>query len=498
MSEISTSNHTIDSYHKKSGSLSQSEINWKGVQNLSIPLLKKDLLKNDVFFAKTKAEQIYKIRSILDENMKEKYSFENIGSLFNMSKETARSFFVKGRKYNLNNNYGKVGKPSKLTETQIDDIIEKIIDQENLNEPFSREELLDYIYKSFNVTYTNQWIDKFIEMNSNKLSQEDAYPLEELRAELSRDQLKYHMDDLLEFIEDVHPQLLINIDESGLDQIKNNSIKKVIVSHSNIQKKRFYKSKRDAGHITFLCAIPSCGEFIRPMIIITRKSIDNDLLEFGYPNGPGGYVVQSNSGFINKDLFLEWLKVILIPWVEKKRIELNDPNAIAGVILDGCTSHTYSEIFQYGNQNNIIFYLLPAHSSHITQPLDQLIFSLWKNKIKKTKTKKILSKQSERIYIAARSLFEVSTFFNIKSSFSKAGIIIKYDGFQPKITTDIEKLYKTDLSPNEDVNKEEIKKKINRVKVLSSKNENEKKRKIKEKEKDSINSSIKKKRKTSI
>jgi len=124
------------------------------------------------------------------------------------------------------------------------------------------------------------------------------------------------------------------------------------------------------------------------LIIITRKSIDDDLIEFGFPNGPGGYVTQSTSGFINKDLFIEYLKVVIIPWVEKKRILLNNTNAISGIMLDGCTSHIDEGIFKLGNKNNIIFYLLPPHSSHITQPLDQLIFTLWKQKIRKTKLKK--------------------------------------------------------------------------------------------------------------
>lgn len=211
------------------------------------------------------------------------------------------------------------------------------------------------------------------------------------------------------------------------------------------------------------------------MIIITRRTIDEDLKEFGYPNGPCGYIVQSSSGFINKDLFKEYLKEIIIHWVIQKRKLLGDDNAIAGIILDGCTSHIDDSIFEFGNKNGIIFYKLPAHSSHITQPLDQLIFTLWKQRIKKTKTEKDLTIQSKRIYIASKCLMEVCTHFNIISSFSKSGIIIQFDGYNPKTTTNVEKLFKLDYSPNEQVNSEEVKKKVSRIKVLSSKNEKEKK-----------------------
>jgi len=44
------------------------------------------------------------------------------------------------------------------------------------------------------------------------------------------------MVELEEFINDVDPNLLINMDESGLDHIVNNSKKKVIVSSMDVKK----------------------------------------------------------------------------------------------------------------------------------------------------------------------------------------------------------------------------------------------------------------------
>lgn len=172
-------------------------------------------------------------------NNEPKYTYNIIGTLFNISQEAARRYSLKGEKYIKNGKLSKAGHPTLLNETQVNEVIEATTRQENINEPFSRQDFLKYILDTFNISPSDQWINSFMKQNNNRLEQTNAYSLEDSRAELTRDQLKYHMKELEEFIEDVHPQLLINIDESGLDQIRNNEVKKVIVTKSEHKKKGF-------------------------------------------------------------------------------------------------------------------------------------------------------------------------------------------------------------------------------------------------------------------
>jgi transposase len=337
-------------------------------------------------------------------------NFSTIGRLFNTTPESCRSFYLKGEKYLKNNKIQKGGRPSKLSDNEEKSLIQEIIDQEKNNTPLGRQDLLEYIYEKYKVQFSDSWVDRFLENYSETFIQTDAIPMEEKRADITSEQLKQHLLDLEDFISETDPNLLFNCDESGLDNFKTGFTKKVIVTKQVNKKKSYFRQKREDGHITFLCSICSSGEFIKPLIIITRKTMDEDLKNFGFPNSKMGLICQSESGFINKDLFMLWLTDILIPYVQKKRIELQLGFSNAGLILDGCLAHDDQDILDKANENLIFFYFLPAHSSHITQPCDQLIFTLWKKKIKKIKTEKVLTKQSKRIYLASKALNETCTF----------------------------------------------------------------------------------------
>jgi DDE superfamily endonuclease len=56
------------------------------------------------------------------------------------------------------------------------------------------------------------------------------------------------------------------------------------------------------------------------------------------------------------------------------------------LVLDGYKSHVNVEFNKYYKENNIIPLYLPAHSSHLTQPLNISVFSL----LKKAYSNKIL------------------------------------------------------------------------------------------------------------
>jgi hypothetical protein len=108
------------------------------------------------------AHQIFKIRSILDKDKKACYGFNIISLLFDISEANTRSFYLKGEKYIKNGKLSTPGQPSKLKESETKELIEVIIMQENKNEPFSRQDLLDYIFVTYKVAFTDSWVDSFL------------------------------------------------------------------------------------------------------------------------------------------------------------------------------------------------------------------------------------------------------------------------------------------------------------------------------------------------
>ena len=78
----------------------------------------------------------------------------------------------------------------------------------------------------------------------------------------------------------------------------------------------------------------------------------------------------SNTGWTNDTLAFNWLeKVFLTSTVP------STPNQRRLLIVDGHDSHVKAGFIACCIQNKIDLMVLPAHSSHITQPLDVGIFA---------------------------------------------------------------------------------------------------------------------------
>ena len=93
---------------------------------------------------------------------------------------------------------------------------------------------------------------------------------------------------------------------------------------------------------------------------------------------PGAYFDKSPTGWIDTELFYDWLAnhfschVVIRPVV---------------LLVDGHKSHINLEISRFCKENRIFLYCLPPHSSHITQPLDVGIFkplkAMWRKECAK-------------------------------------------------------------------------------------------------------------------
>ena len=70
----------------------------------------------------------------------------------------------------------------------------------------------------------------------------------------------------------------------------------------------------------------------------------------------------SDSGFINSDIFYQWFTKCFIPHCGKARPVL--------LVMDNHDSHVSIETVQAALDNEMVLVGLPAHTTHILQPLD--------------------------------------------------------------------------------------------------------------------------------
>lgn len=175
-----------------------------------------------------------------------------------------------------------------------------------------------------------------------------------------------HFFDIFEQLVDkykITANTIFNVDESGISTVQKRMPKVVSL-----------KGKRQVGGITSgergvnttaVCCLSAAGLYIPPMLIFKRKRYAPEL-EIGAPLG--GSVEISDTGYINSDLFLKWLKHF-------KNVVQPGPEKAVILLLDGHSTHSKNlDALNYAREHNIHLLQLPGHTTHRLQPLDVAFF----------------------------------------------------------------------------------------------------------------------------
>jgi len=388
----------------------------------------------------------------------------------------AKYYYEQG-KAKVTGNHRSPGRPNGLNLNDETAIVQHILQCQNANIPLSPE-WLEFVNDKYNLNYSQSWPFSFIKKWEEELIIVDAYPLEEARAELTMDQLKEHEKLMTELWLKYNQDLICNWDQTASEVIKY-SKKSVIVGKNIMKKKIYYKTITPTGHITLMPVIFPDGSCIKPLIIISQKTIDSDLERYGLPNGNTGYVLSTTTGFTTADAHLDYCKNVVIPYFTNRRRNLGLPgNERALVIQDGLVAHVDKAVNKLLKENNIDTAEFPAHSSHICQPLDVVTFPMFKREMKKiVKSPKYLCERSQRIYKILCCIERCTGPLINNSAFESAGFIYHMSQ-QKKMEFDLCKITKNDLSPNDPVNANDVqlnKLKMKRIKLKRKKTKKEKK-----------------------
>lgn len=81
------------------------------------------------------------------------------------------------------------------------------------------------------------------------------------------------------------------------------------------------------------------------------------------------HFTKSSNGWTNNELAIEWLETIFDPYTRP-----STPSEYRLLIIDGHGSHTTEAFCEAAWSRCIIPFLLPAHATHVMQPLNVSIF----------------------------------------------------------------------------------------------------------------------------
>ena len=167
---------------------------------------------------------------------------------------------------------------------------------------------------------------------------------------------------------------------------------------------------------TILACVSASGFVLPPFLIYPRQRVTENLKEGAIA---GTVFHRSDSGWVNAELFLAWLKLFA---------ESIPPSRPVLLILDGHSSHVSIETIEFARNNEIHILCLPAHTTHILQPLDVGVFKSFKSfyykacrkQIAESPHRVITTEQIARLVGIAWP--QALTPLNIMSGFKKCGI----------------------------------------------------------------------------
>ena len=160
------------------------------------------------------------------------------------------------------------------------------------------------------------------------------------------------------------PMQVYNVDESGVNVVHKPC--KIVAELGRHNVYSITAAERGKTH-TIVACVSASGFVLPPMMVYPRKkSVPEDLKEGAVLNT---LFTNSVNGLITKELYLEWFKHFLanIP-----------PTRPVLLIQDGHSSHASIELIECARANYIHVLCLPAHTTHILQPLDVGVFKSFK------------------------------------------------------------------------------------------------------------------------
>jgi hypothetical protein len=115
------------------------------------------------------------------------------------------------------------------------------------------------------------------------------------------------------------------------------------------------------------------------------------------------------------------MQEIFIPYVEMKRQELHYQDVVI-LLMDQFGGHTYDTFDDDCAKYHILTRPLILHTSHLSQPLDQIVFSEFKKKFNHIRFDKCITRASNRLIRILKAWFQTITADLITSTFTAAGI----------------------------------------------------------------------------
>jgi hypothetical protein len=319
----------------------------------------------------------------------------------------------------LGNECGKNGRPGLLN----DEEIEMIVNWVN-----SRDVRAGYLTPLDILQKLADEARKFLEHDAltqilrrdGRIRLVEAKPMEEDRMNVTDDQIMSYLDELRTTIDGTRAHFLFNMDEVGHQDWADRGEYHCYVAEHVHDEFVYVPVPRTGKRITVIACVAADGSYLRPSVIISRKTFEDEIVEYGL-TPEKVEIYDQPKGFIDTDIFEDWIKDTFVPEVERRRTALNC-NDVAYLILDNCSSHKGANFQAMCRDHRIAPIFIPPHSSHLVQPLDLCLFGLMKQRVAQINKAQSCNVQTQHIVRVVNAFQSAATTCNVIATFRNAGI----------------------------------------------------------------------------
>jgi hypothetical protein len=249
--------------------------------------------------------------------------------------------------------------------------------------------------------------------------------MEEGRVNVTPEQISSFFATLIATIDGIPAHFVLNMDEMGHQDWADRQRLTCYIPATVPGDSVYMPVSRLGKRITLIACIAADGSYLRPTVIIPRKTVDSDLPITGL-TGEKVEIYKQPKGYIVTELFENWFETTLVPELRKRR-DIFGYQGPAVLLLDGCTAHSSPKISALCDENHVIPLAFPPHSSNQVQPLDLSIFGITKRLVARVNRMESMNVQTDHIAKVVCSFMAAATPVNIVKTFCRAGICLVLD-----------------------------------------------------------------------
>ena len=304
-------------------------------------------------------EQVVHIYEILKDRFID-VSQNDLARFFGIDRSTIRYHLKQGIDM-INPCERPIGRPKILSEEEIEAMKNIITECYQLKYPATYRNVADFIKDTFNKTIKMDTIRHII-ASIEDLHVATGIPMENEHVFCDPQKI----DEYFDWLEDalgfgIPPEFIFNIDESGYQEwVDAKNLQCIVPSSYNKNRIKMPRDKT-TKRVTMLGGICAYGSTLKPMIVLTRNSIEKELLDNEYTEDKLIYG-RSKTGFMNQKLFIEWTTRSFVPEMKMKHSLYSYDGPIL-LIMDGFSVHDCDQFREILEEKNICSPIFAQHNS---------------------------------------------------------------------------------------------------------------------------------------